>query len=99
MARILHLYRNSQPEGGEEAVSRRELIRRKYWQLWEQYQSDPEYARMYRKMDRLEWEFEEVMAPLPDQVQNVIRDFVMLCEDMNRRMLECACEEILFPEG
>ena len=60
MARILHLYRNSQPEGGEEAVSRRELIRRKYWQLWEQYQSDPEYARMYRKMDRLEWEFEEV---------------------------------------
>jgi 4-alpha-glucanotransferase len=68
----------------------------KYWQVWNRTQSDPEYARMFAQMAQLEARFESVMEQLPDDTQNIIRDFVMHCEDMSRRVLECACEEILF---
>ena len=53
---------------------------------------------MYEQMADLERQFESVMEQLPHETQDVIRDFVMHCEDMSRRMLECACEELLFPE-
>ena len=77
---------------------KQELIRQKYREIWNRTQTDPEYARMYEKMGHLEAQFESVMEQLPDETQDVIRDFVMHCEDMSRRMLECACEELLFPE-
>ena len=77
---------------------RQGLIRQKYWQVWNRTQSDPEYARMFAQMAELEQRFESVMEQLPDDTQDVIRDFVMHCEDMSRRMLECACEELLFAE-
>ena len=77
---------------------KQELIRQKYWQIWNRTQSDPEYARMFAQMAHLEAQFEEVMEQLPHEKQDIIRDFVMHCEDMSRRMLECACEEILFPD-
>lgn len=77
---------------------RQELIRQKYWQVWNQTQSDPEYARLFQEMADLERQFESVMEQLPYETQDVIRDFVMHCEDMSRRMLECACEELVFPE-
>ena len=75
-----------------------ERIRQKYWQVWNRTQSDPEYARLFQEMAGLERQFESVMEKLPYETQDVIRDFVMHCEDMSRRMLECACEELLFPE-
>ena len=77
---------------------RQELIRQKYWQVWNRTQSDPEYARKFEEMAILEERFESAMEQLPHDTQDIIRDFVMQCEDMSRRMLECACEEILFPE-
>ena len=77
---------------------KRELIRQKYWQVWNRTQSDPEYARKFEEMAILEERFESAMEQLPHDTQDIIRDFVMQCEDMSRRMLECACEEILFPE-
>ena len=77
---------------------KQELIRQKYWQVWNRTQSDPEYARLFQEMAGLEQQFESVMEQLPYEMQDVIRDFVMHCEDMSRRMLECACEELLFPE-
>ena len=77
---------------------KRGLIRQKYQQIWKRTQSDPEYARMFAEMAHLEERFESVLEQLPHETQDVIRDFVMQCEDMSRRMLECACEEILFPE-
>ena len=77
---------------------RQELIRQKYWQVWNRTQSDPEYARMFAEMAHLEAQFEAVMEQLPHDQQDIIRDFVMHCEDMSRRMLECACEELLFPD-
>ena len=77
---------------------KQERIRQKYWQVWNRTQSDPEYARLFQEMAGLERQFESVMEKLPYETQDVIRDFVMHCEDMSRRMLECACEELLFPE-
>lgn len=78
--------------------NRQNRVREKYWEIWKRTQSDPEYARMYEKMGHLERQFESVMEQLPYETQDVIRDFVMHCEDMSHRMLECACEELLFPE-
>ena len=77
---------------------KQERIRQKYWQVWNRTQSDLEYARLFQEMAGLERQFESVMEQLPYEMQDVIRDFVMHCEDMSRRMLECACEELLFPE-
>ena len=77
---------------------KQERIRQKYWQVWNRTQSDPEYARLFQEMAGLEQRFESVMEQLPYEMQDIIRDFVMHCEDMSRRMLECACEELLFPE-
>ena len=77
---------------------KQERIRQKYWQVWNRTQSDPEYARLFQEMAGLERQFESVMEQLPYEMQDVIRDFIMHCEDMSRRMLECACEELLFPE-
>lgn len=77
---------------------RQELIRQKYWQVWNRTQSDPEYARKFEEMAILEERFESAMEQLPHDTQDIIRDFVMQCEDMSRRMLECACEELLFAE-
>ena len=77
---------------------KQELIRQKYWQVWNRTQSDPEYAHLLQQMAGLEQQFETVMEQLPYETQDIIRDFVTQCEDMSRRMLECACEELLFPE-
>ena len=76
-----------------------DLIRQKYQQVWQRTQSDPEYALLFRQMDDLEKRYERIMETLPHEVQDVIRDYVDQCEDMSRRMLECACEEILHPEN
>ena len=78
--------------------NRQDRVREKYWEIWNRTQTDPEYARMYEKMGHLEAQFESVMEQLPYETQDIIRDFVMHCEDMSRQMLECACEELLFPE-
>ena len=75
---------------------KQELNRQKYWQIWKRTQSDPEYARMFAEMAHLEARFESTMEQLPHDQQDIIRDFVMHCEGMSHRMLECACEEILF---
>ena len=49
--------------------------------------------RLYQQMYTLEARFEEVVSQLEDPVQDVIRDYVMHCEDMSWRMLEYACEQ------
>ena len=69
------------------------------WLLHGPSQPDPEYALLFRQMNDLEKRCERIMETLPYDVQDVIRDYVNQCEDMSRRMLECACEEILHPEN
>ena len=63
------------------------------WEIWQKGQSDPKYQRLYQQMYELEAKFEDVVSQLDDPVQDVIRDYVMHCEDMSWRMLEFACEE------
>ena len=63
------------------------------WKIWKMGQSDPEYMRLYQQMYTLEARFEEVVSQLEDPVQDVIRDYVMHCEDMSWRMFEYACEQ------
>ena len=63
------------------------------WKIWKMGQTDPEYMRLYQQMYTLEARFEEVVSQLEDPVQDVIRDYVMHCEDMSWRMLEYACEQ------
>ena len=63
------------------------------WAVWTKGQSDPQYARLYQQMFALEARFEEVVSRLETSDQDVIWDYVMLCEDMSWRMLEFACEE------
>lgn len=76
---------------------KQDLIRQKYRQVWTRAQTDPEYARMLREMADLERRYEAVMEELPHEIQDVIRDYVSQCEGMSQRMLECACEELVFP--
>ena len=78
--------------------TRQEAIRKKYWEIWKRTQHDGEYARLFEEMGLLEPKYEAAIGNLPDEIQDLIRDYVNQCEDMSRRMLECACEEILFPE-
>ena len=75
---------------------KKELIRQKYWEIWELAQTDPEYAAMYAEMGELERRYEAVLENLADFNEDTIRDYVAQCEDMSRRMLELACEELLF---
>lgn len=75
------------------------MIRQKYRQIWDSTQSDPEYARLFAEMAGLEQRYEAAMERLPHEVQDVIRDYVSQCEAMSQRMLECACEELVFPEA
>ena len=63
------------------------------WKIWKMGQTDPEYMRLYQQMYTREARFEEVVSQLEDPVQDVIRDYVMHCEDMSWRMLEYACEQ------
>ena len=44
---------------------KQELIRQKYWQVWNRTQSDPEYAHLLQQMGGLEQQFEAVMEQLP----------------------------------
>ncbi len=76
---------------------KKERIRQKYWELWDRAQRDPEYAAMFAEMDRLERRYEAVLEQLPNFSEDTIRDYVSQCEGMSRRMLELACEELLFP--
>lgn len=75
---------------------RKQLIQQQYHQIWHEAQSDPEYAQLYAQMAELEPKYESVMEQLPWEVQDIIRDYVNQCEDMSRRILEFACEKMLF---
>jgi len=57
---------------------------------------DPVYQHMMRKQSELEQKFDRMVAQLPDDQRALAWDFVMLCEDMNQRMLYLACKYMDF---
>ena len=71
---------------------------KRYWDLRERVRSDPEYACMLEELQELEPLYESVLGGLTREQRDLIDRIVVLRESMGRRMLECACEELVFPE-
>lgn len=55
---------------------------------------DPTYMEMLVRCSHLEKDFDSMVKALPDESRALAWDFVMLCEDMSRRALEIACENM-----
>lgn len=55
---------------------------------------DPTYMEMLARCRVLEKQFDAMVKALPEESRNLAWDFVMLCEDMSRRALEIACENM-----
>ncbi len=64
------------------------------WTIWDQGQSDPEYARMLVQLRTLESQYKTALEQLDFEQQEVIRGFVSQCEAMSWRMLEIACAQL-----
>lgn len=75
-----------------------ETVRKRVWRVWDIGQTEPVYARMLEEMAVLEDRYENVVAHLPEEQDDTIRDFVSLCEGMSWRMLEIACALMRFPD-
>ena len=52
------------------------------------------YKEMLVSCGILEKQFDAMVKALPDESRALAWDFVMLCEDMSRRALEIACENM-----
>lgn len=55
---------------------------------------DPLYSEMLLRCALLEKQFDAMVKELPEESRNLAWDFVMLCEDMSRRALEIACQNM-----
>ena len=56
--------------------------------------TDPIYQEMLLRCGVLEKQFDAMVKALPEESRALAWDFVMLCEDMSRRALEIACENM-----
>ena len=74
-------------------AAQHEHIVKRYWDLWEQVQTDPEYACMLEELNELEPLYVSVLGALTWEQRDLIDRIVTLRECMNRRMLEYACTE------
>ena len=52
------------------------------------------YQEMLHRCSILEKQFDAMVKELPDEHRALAWDFVMLCEDMSRRALEIACDNM-----
>ena len=66
--------------------------------IWDFGQLDPQYAGMCEENRILERKYFAVLESLPIEQQDIVQDFLMNCEGMSWRMLEIACEQMIFPE-
>ena len=56
--------------------------------------TDPVYREMLSQCSILEKQFDAMVKELPGAHRALAWDFVVLCEDMSRRALEIACENM-----
>lgn len=61
-------------------------------------QRDAEYIRMPKEMGPLEKRYDAVLQTLSNEHQDVLCDFVSLCEEMSAYQLQLACTHMRFPE-
>ena len=60
---------------------------------------DFHYREMLHRCGVLEKQFDAMVKELPEESRALAWDFVMLCEDMSRRALEIACENMEIPQN
>ncbi len=70
-----------------------------YWDIYGRVLEDPEYALLLDRLEELKPQYEAVLGTLPIEAQEIIERVILVRESMASRMLECACKEMLFPEG
>lgn len=58
---------------------------------------DPESNRMLGEIRLLERKYNAALKNLSAEQMDDVCDFVSMCEDMSWRMLELACEHMVFP--
>ena len=76
-----------------ESIDHDRIVKR-YWDLWEQVQADPEYSRLRAELTAMEPEYEAILAALPEQDRAVLDRYVTLRENLNCRMIEWVCESL-----
>ena len=79
-------------------VEKHEKICDLYWDIRAKVQNDPEYARMQEELKNLEQQYATTLKKLPIKDRELMERYILLRESMGSRMLEWACEKILFPE-
>lgn len=80
-----------------ESIDHDRIVKR-YWDLWEQVQADPEYSRLRAELTAVEPRYEAILAALPEQDRAVLDRYVTIRENLNRRTLEFACMELEPPK-
>lgn len=81
-----------------EAERKHELICETYQRTWQHTQSAPEYMTLRKEMEETRLHMEPILEGMPRESRLVIEFYILFRENMGRRMLECACAELLFPE-
>ena len=73
-----------------------EVEKIRFYALWDRVQSDPQYAAMLLKLRTSEAKYNTVLSKLSVKDQDIICDYVSLCEEMSWRALEFACQTMVF---
>ena len=74
-----------------ESIDHDRIVKR-YWDLWEQVQSAPEYARLRSELASMEPRYEAILSALPERDRAALDRYITLRESMGRRLIEWVCE-------
>ena len=67
-----------------------EELCRRYWDLRERIQTDPESARLSRELEAMEPQYEVALSSLPEGDRLTIERYLLLRENRNLRLVEFA---------
>ena len=74
-----------------------DMMVKAYWDLMQRVRTDPEYARLCSELEAMERQYEAILASLSEEDRLTLDRYITLRENLNRRMLEFACRESVFP--
>ena len=78
-------------------IDKHDKICEAYWNIHDEIQTDPEYARMRSELEALTAQYDAVLKSLSVKNRELLERCILLRESMNSRMLEWACGKMLFP--
>ena len=73
-----------------------EAERLRFSTLWDRVQNDPLYQAMLIEIRTLEPKYETILSKMSAEEQDIVCDYVSLCEGMSWRALEYACQTMVF---